>query len=1268
MNKKAKVFVSAFLAVSMILPSYGMVTAKADEVTLVDNNFVFSQTKEKIPDESLSDAVYARYRRNFKGYKGRGTIIVENNGAKSAELYINGHKLDISDALKSSKASVKYDIGKYTVDGDNALKVTNISPEKASINVRVFYPELVYGNPEEVGFSSEKLKEVDDFINSEVKEGFPGAALIIVKDGKIIKNTAYGYKKKYEQDNLMDKFEEMSTDTLFDLASNSKMYSTNLALQKLVYEGKLDVNDKVCKYIPEFKDNSQDKIKGKDKIRVRDLLNHSAGFAPEVRYFDPESAGELYSQDRAATLKMLEKTPLVYETGTEVRYSDTDYMLLGYIVEKITGMPQDKYVEENIYKPLGLKSTVYNPLKKGFKKEDVAATERNGNTRDHMLSFPNIREYTLQGEVHDEKAWYSMDGVAGHAGLFSNTKDLAVLAQMILNEGGYGGVKLFDKNTLEKFTKPADHDDTYGLGWDRQGDMLKVWEFGPYASCRTIGHTGWTGTVSNIDPKNDMAVILLTNVRHTPCPNGNFEANSKFQTGRYGSIMSLVYEALLENHKTSVEKDSKPITEVISSEASQVDSKFPEDSPTSRIHARYRRVFKGYEGMGQIVVENHGATSAEVYINGKKIDISKALSKADGKAVLNIGAYTRDGSNAIKVLNVLPNKSYIDVKVLYPELIEGTPESVGLSKEKLDRIDEIINSEIKYGLPGAALLVVKDGKIVKDSYYGNIKSFDGQKKLENPKKIEKNSLFDLGNNTGLFSTNLAIQKLSRDGKINVDNAVSKYIPEFKGGGKENITLRNLLNHTSGLPIDMKFYDPNSGELYSVEREKTLANLSKVKLDFAPGAKVRYSDLDYMVLGYIVEKVTNMTQDEYVENNIYKPLGLKNTLYRPLDKGFEKDNIVATGIYGNTKNNTINYKGIRTETIQGEVQDENAFYSMGKVSGHSGLFSTARDLAVLSQVMLNRGGYGGVKLFDSDGMEQFTKSSELSRLYGLGLDRQSDSENIDKFGPYASSLTIGHTGDTGNAVLVDMKNDTAVILLTSLQHSDYNSHTKEFENSAYITSKYGNIMSMLYETLMEKGNSGDSSIIQGAKDQVKYAKENNEAYVARAAAASLDILVSKAEKSLNKKDLDIVKPLVNDLPDTKEKEALLSRIDLVEKKTNFEVDIKKAEEVLAKAEKSKDPVDVEQAEKLISNLLDGKEKKELMNRLEKLKKGIEEDKKEDKVSENKKSNEVEKAKESKNTIKHNIPKTGSNINFRNLMLLGSGFIVAGLIQVLYRKRR
>lgn len=566
MNKKIKVLIATIMCISLLSPFRSVTRAETYsqnpskdiqylsnidsrienalrkiKVTTVDAKFQDSQVNPKFPEDNPTTRIYARGRRAFKAYAGRGNIIVENHGATSAEVYINGKPLDINEALKTPDGKISIDIGKYTVNGDNTLKVLNVLPEKTYINVKVSYPELVYGLPHQVGFSKEKLKIVDDLINKEIEDGFPGAVLLIIKDGVIIKNTAYGYKKLYNGDTLLENPEVMTSDTLFDLASNTKMFATNLALQKLVSEGKLNINDLVSKYIPEFIGD------GRENIKIKDLMTHSAGFDSSIKFHDPNFKPEgFYSVDRATTLKLLEKAPLVYPTGSKTLYSDTDYMILGYVLEKITGQREDEYVENNIYKPLGLTNIMFNPLQKGLSKNNIAATERNGNTRDHSVTFPGIREYTLQGEVHDEKAYYSMAGISGHAGLFSTTHDLAVLAQTVLNGGGYGGVKLFTQDTMDLFAAPSHINSGYGLGWNRQiGTGDNIYEFGPYADTQTIGHTGWTGTDVCIDPDNDMAIILLTNKKNTPCPKGVFKGDS-FETGKYGSIISLVYEALLE--------------------------------------------------------------------------------------------------------------------------------------------------------------------------------------------------------------------------------------------------------------------------------------------------------------------------------------------------------------------------------------------------------------------------------------------------------------------------------------------------------------------------------------------------------------------------------------------------------------------------------------------------------------------------------------------------------------------------------------------------
>ncbi|WOX04032.1 penicillin binding protein PBP4B [Microbulbifer pacificus] len=411
------------------------------------------------------------------------------------------------------------------------------------------FPELHPPSaPEDAGFSSSKLQELDALISRDVAAGFPGAVLLIIRDGKVVKNTSYGYRQKFSGAKPLENFAPMTTGTLFDLASNTKMYATNFALQKLVSEGRLDLQANVREYLPEFRDQESDAIKGKNELRIADILHHSAGFMPDPQYHNQAVAKSLYSQDRSVTSRLISQTPLAYPPGTANVYSDVDYMLLGEIIERVTGQMLDEYVEQSIYAPLGLKHTRFNPLQKGFAPADFAATELQGNTRDGSITFPNIRTDTLLGQVHDEKAFYSMAGVSGHAGLFSTSADLAVLLQVMLNGGGYGSVSLFNRQTISEFTSPAEADPTFALGWRTNGNASMQWMFGEYASNRAYGHTGWTGTLTIIDPEYNLGIVLLTNKKHSPViksgSNSGKFIGDLFATGRYGEVVSGVYRAM----------------------------------------------------------------------------------------------------------------------------------------------------------------------------------------------------------------------------------------------------------------------------------------------------------------------------------------------------------------------------------------------------------------------------------------------------------------------------------------------------------------------------------------------------------------------------------------------------------------------------------------------------------------------------------------------------------------------------------------------------
>ena len=212
-------------------------------------------------------------------------------------------------------------------------------------------------------------------------------------------------------------------------------------------------------------------------------------------------------------------------------------------------------MQDIFYRPMGLTHVTYNPLQNGFTRDDCAATELNGNTRDHLASFTGIREYTIQGEVHDELAWYSMGGVSGHAGLFSNASDLAKLASVMLT-GGYGENRFFSQNVIDLFTAPkALTHAQWGLGWWREGSDQRPWYFGTQSASDTIGHQGWTGTLVMIDPSRQLVIVYLTNKINSPVTSPD---NSNRFNGNYYTASTLGFVPQLISVGLDEEIDIKP--------------------------------------------------------------------------------------------------------------------------------------------------------------------------------------------------------------------------------------------------------------------------------------------------------------------------------------------------------------------------------------------------------------------------------------------------------------------------------------------------------------------------------------------------------------------------------------------------------------------------------------------------------------------------------------------------------------------------------------
>lgn len=310
-------------------------------------------------------------------------------------------------------------------------------------------------------------------------ELIPGAVLLIAHEGRTLYSKAYGERA------LVPAREPMTLDTIFDAASLTKVVATTPSVMKLFEQGKIRINDRVTQYLPEFQG-------GSSEITVRDLLTHFSGLRPDVD-LNPKWRG----YELGIRLALVD--PPIAPPGVRFIYSDTNFELLGEIVHRVSGRMLSDFARQEIYLPLGMKESMFNPP--ASLRSRIAPTEiENG--------------HVLRGIVHDPQA-RAMDGVAGHAGLFTTAADLARYAQMLLNGGELDGVRLFSPLTVRKFTtpqSPADQPILRGLGWDIDS---------PYSSNRgelfplgSYGHTGFTGTSVWIDPATQTYVILLTNSVH----------------------------------------------------------------------------------------------------------------------------------------------------------------------------------------------------------------------------------------------------------------------------------------------------------------------------------------------------------------------------------------------------------------------------------------------------------------------------------------------------------------------------------------------------------------------------------------------------------------------------------------------------------------------------------------------------------------------------------------------------------------------------------
>lgn len=394
-------------------------------------------------------------------------------------------------AAVPSLAGPAFAAGQVTVTTSGGRTLPELIPDGG--------PVLHFGSPLQAGLVPEYADRIPADAAAGLQPGtgvnghpvYPGEVVIAGRNGVVAEYAAAGYNLRYadEQGDELphDQWIPTTLDTIYDLASLSKLFTSTVAVQ-LIQEGRLALDDKVVRYLPAFDNN------GKGDITILQLLTHTSGLPP-----DPSPALWTYPTMAERVDAVMTTVPQA-PAGTRYIYSDLSMITLQFVAEAITGQTLDMLVRDRITSPLGMHDTMYNPP--ASLKPRIAAEE-----------YQQVPDRGLVwGEVHDENAW-ALGGVAGHAGLFSTARDMAVFCQVFLNGGRYGSARILSRaSVISMLTNynQAFPGDEHGLGWE----LYQHWEEGALATPYSGGHTGFTGTSIAVDPTTQSFVVLLTNAVH----------------------------------------------------------------------------------------------------------------------------------------------------------------------------------------------------------------------------------------------------------------------------------------------------------------------------------------------------------------------------------------------------------------------------------------------------------------------------------------------------------------------------------------------------------------------------------------------------------------------------------------------------------------------------------------------------------------------------------------------------------------------------------
>jgi CubicO group peptidase (beta-lactamase class C family) len=374
----------------------------------------------------------------------------------------------------------------------------------------------------------------------------------------------------------------------------------------------------------------------------------------------------------------------------------------------------------------------------------------------------------------------------------------------------------------------------------------------------------------------------------------------------------------------------------------------------------------------------------------------------------------------------------------------------------LETADSLVAAAVRHGtVTGAVLLVARGGKILLERAYGFAELMELQADTasatavsgpyptavqvrRHPRRMTPSTVFDLASVTKVMATTMATMLLVERGQLQLDAPVYRYLPEFRGTHKDSVTVRHLLTHSAGLAQWQPIY-------YSATTSaEALSAISAQPLEWGVGKARHYSDLGFLLLGHLIERVSSMPLDQLVSAELYRPLGLAQTGFRPAGcsdcpagpfaatshgNPFEYRMVHDTSFGYRYAGNPDSWKGWRPYTLAGEVNDGNAFHAYGGVAGHAGLFSTAGELAVLLELLLNGGEVAGRRLLHPQTVTTFLERTP----YGQALGWQTPDWTPDG--------SFSHTGFTGTFVMGIPSRGLALVLLTNRQHLGVDEDTR-----------------------------------------------------------------------------------------------------------------------------------------------------------------------------------------------------------------------------------